>query len=89
MGGAIGLAIVTGAFNSLVQSRLAGILSTEELDLLFQSPDIITSFSPEVQAAVRFAYADGYSLQVKILSGLAAGQIPASMLMWQRKQILV
>ncbi|KAK4112255.1 major facilitator superfamily MFS-1, partial [Canariomyces notabilis] len=89
MGGAIGLAIVTTAFNGLVRGRLGDQLAPGQLEQLLQFPGNIASLPPSVQEAIRVAFADGYALQAKILCGLAAGQIPASFLMWQTKQILV
>jgi hypothetical protein len=89
MGGAIGLAIVTTAFNGLVRGRLGDQLAPGQLEQLLQFPGNIASLPPSVQEAIRVAFADGYALQAKILCGLAAGQIPASFLMWQKKQILV
>ncbi|TRX97449.1 hypothetical protein FHL15_001727 [Xylaria flabelliformis] len=89
MGGAIGLAIVTAVFNSLVRGQLGGQLSSAELNALLTSPATITTFPPDVQETIRVKFADGYALQAKVLAGLAAGQIPASLLMWQGKQIMV
>ena len=89
MGGAISLAIVTSAFNSLMTNRLGGLLARSELDALLHSPAIITSFPDNVQASIRASFGESYNLQMAILSGLAAGQIPASLLMWQKKQITV
>lgn len=89
MGGAIGLAIVTTAFNSLTTSHLRGLLAPDELAALLHSPATITSLPNSVQGPIRAAFGEGYNLQMAILSGLAAGQIPASLLMWQKKQITV
>ena len=89
MGGAIGLAIITASFNGLVTSRLAGLLTSDELGLLLQSTAAINSFPESAQASIRATFGDGYNLQMAILSGLAAGQIPASLLMWQKNQITV
>ena len=89
MGGAIGLAIITTAFNGLVRSHLQSAVSAQELSDLLRTPASIFEFSPSQQDLIRTTFADGYTLQLKILTGLAAGQIPATFLMWQRKQVLV
>lgn len=89
MGGAIGLAIITTAFNSLITSRLGEFLSESQLIQLLKAPTTITSLSQDRQEVVRLTFADGYKLQLRILCGLAAGQIPASLLMWQKQQITV
>ncbi|KAI1254222.1 hypothetical protein MGN70_004618 [Eutypa lata] len=89
MGGAIGLAIVTTAFNGLVTGRLGEQLTQGQLAALLQSPATISTFPENVQETIRATLGEGYNLQMAILSGLAAGQIPASFLMWQKKQITV
>ncbi|KAI1267056.1 MFS multidrug transporter-like protein [Xylariaceae sp. FL1019] len=90
MGGAIGLSIATSAFNSLVRHELQLFLSPGQLNALLASPaELNPIIAPALQEPVRVAFADGYSLQMKILTGLAAGQIPASLLLWQSKQIMV
>lgn len=89
MGGAVGLAIVTAAFNSLITGRLREQLTQDQLTALLQSPATISTFPEGVQETIRATLGDGYNLQMAILSGLAAGQIPASFLMWQKKQITV
>jgi len=89
MGGAIALAIVSNALNSYIQSGLRGILSPKEISLILESSVVADTFSPELQQQIREVFAKGYTLQMKILVGLAAGQLPASLLMWQKKQIVV
>ncbi|KAI5917481.1 MFS multidrug transporter-like protein [Camillea tinctor] len=80
MGGVIGLSIITAAFNGLVRDRVEELL---------QSPVTIGSFPPDIQEVIRVTFSEGYRLQIKILSGLAAGQLPASFLMWQKDQITI
>lgn len=89
MGGVIGLAIITTAFNGLVRSQLSDLLSGSELETLLKSPETIVLFTPDTQEIIRTTFAEGYTLQVKILAGLAAGQIPAALLMWEKEQIMV
>lgn len=89
MGGVIGLAIVTAVFNSLVKSKLGRFMSPDQINDLLKATGSITSLSAELQEMVRGIFADGYDLQMKILAGFAAAQIPSSILMWQKKQIRV
>lgn len=89
MGGAVGLAVVTTVFNSHVRPTLAGFLSREQAEALLKSADAVKMLAPETQEIVKNAFASGYNLQMKILAGFAAAQIPSSILMWQKKQILV
>ncbi|KAK9413398.1 putative Major facilitator superfamily (MFS) profile domain-containing protein [Seiridium unicorne] len=89
MGGAIGLAIVTAAFNGLARVRLESLITPSQLAQLLQYPATIETFPVTIQDAIRVAFAEGYTLQAKILAGLAAGQFPATLLMWQKEQIKV
>ena len=89
MGGVIGLAIVTAVFNSFVKSKLGQFLSADQIDNLLKATSSITSLPTEMQEVVRGIFADGYNLQMKILAGFAAAQIPSSLVMWQKKQIRV
>ena len=90
MGGVIGLAIVTAALNSSVRSKLAVFLSPAQIDELLRSAGSVSaSFSGAMSAEIRAVFAEGYNLQMKILAGLAAAQIPSSLVMWQKKQIVV
>ncbi|CAI6096493.1 unnamed protein product [Clonostachys chloroleuca] len=89
MGGVIGLAIVTSAFNGLIKSRLGDLISSSELDALLKSPELMSSFPADIQETIRSTFGDGYTLQIKILAGLAAGQIPSAMLMWEKEHIMI
>lgn len=89
MGGAIGLAIVTAVFNSHVRSSLRAVLSAEQIAALLQSSSAVVDLPPNIQAHVRGIFAVGYNIQFKILAGFAAAQIPSSIFMWQKRQIVV
>ncbi|KAF7953324.1 hypothetical protein EAE96_006535 [Botrytis aclada] len=89
MGGALGLAIVTAAYKGYVTSRLSSFLTAEEQFSIFESAKYIQSLSPEIQGKVREVLAGGYNLQFRILIALAAAQIPSSLLMWKKQQIVV
>lgn len=89
MGGAVGLAIVTTSFNGLVRRNLGNLLSSSQIDTLLRYPETIPSLPIDLQETVRTVFADGYTLQMKILAGLAAGQIPAALLMWEKDQIMI
>lgn len=88
LGGCLGLAIVTTAFNSLVKGELDDILPASQVDDLLTSPASVSTFPGNLQGEIRSVFADGYNLQMKILAGLAAGQIPSGLLMWQKQQIV-
>lgn len=88
MGGALGLAIVTAAYKGYVKSRLNTFLTEEQQSMIFDSAKFIESLSPDAQEKVREVFSGGYNLQFRILIAFAAAQIPSSLLMWQKKQIV-
>jgi hypothetical protein len=88
MGGVIILAIATSVFNSNTRGKLSDILgSVHGRDLL--SNDIISGLDSDARERVRGILAHGYNLQMIVLCAFAAAQIPATLLMWRRKQIKV
>ncbi|KAH8645580.1 major facilitator superfamily domain-containing protein [Tricladium varicosporioides] len=86
LGGVIGLAIATNAFNDYVQSELSHRLTPSVLKSLLRSVTTTIGLLPiEVQTAVRLAFASAYDLQMKIMIGFAVSQTLAVGLMWERK----
>lgn len=89
MGGAIGLAIVTTVLNSYIKSELAQYISPDQIASLLETAEAFKSLPPDIINLVKGVFARGYNLQVEIMIGFAAAQIPASFLMWKKNQILV
>lgn len=89
MGAVIGVSIVTCVLSSYVQRHLGAILSADEVELLLDSSSMIDSLPISVQSTVRLVYAEAYNLQMKILMGFSAAQIPAAVLMWRKKQVVL
>jgi hypothetical protein len=80
MEGVIGLVIVTAVLQSHVNSDLRQILSAEEVAALLDISSAISHFSPDVLATVQSVFAQRYNIQFRILAGLAATQIPSSLI---------
>lgn len=89
MGGAIGLATATGVLNSYIKSHLAQILSPDQITTLLRTTDAFGELAPELKDSVRMIFARGYNLQIQVMIGFAAAQLPVSSLMWKRKNIVV
>ncbi|RDL32028.1 uncharacterized protein BP5553_09430 [Venustampulla echinocandica] len=89
LGGIMGLAIVISVMNRAIQSDLLDILPVQTVDTLLQTTEIIHRLPPSVQESVRLIFARGYNLQMTIMIGFAAAQVPSTMLMWTRKPIMV
>lgn len=89
MGGVIGLAIVTSVLNNYIRSHLAQVLSADQINVLLRTTDAFAALPPEVKESVRIIFARGYDLQLQVMIGFSAAQLPASLLMWKKKQIVV
>ncbi|RDL41698.1 uncharacterized protein BP5553_01677 [Venustampulla echinocandica] len=87
LGGSVGLAIVSSAMYSWTRTRFLGILAPDKVEILEQTTQFISEFSPEVQEKIRVIFAGGFNLQMKILIGLAALQFVATGLMWNKRPI--
>ena len=88
MGGAVGLAIVTSVLNSYVKAHISAFVPSEQLKVILQSVSAINVLDGPVQSTVRSTFGYAYNLQMKVMIGFGAAQIPASLLMWgKRNQI--
>lgn len=86
MGGSVVLAISTSVFNSYVRSRIESQLGIADADIFVQ---ILPSLSQAIQEQARYILAEGFSRQILVLAVSAGLQIPATLLMWQGKQLRV
>lgn len=84
LGGVIGLSITSSVMNEYLKTHLATILSSDALAALLQRTEILAKFAPDVQEKVIEVFAQGYDLQYKIITGFAAAQFLAVMLMWKK-----
>ncbi|CAD6590517.1 MAG: hypothetical protein ASARMPRED_004843 [Alectoria sarmentosa] len=89
MGGAIGLAIVTTVMNNYVKSHLANYLSQDQIGNLLRTTEAFPTLPPDLADTVKRIFEDGYNLQMRVVVGFSAAQIPAALLMWQKKQVVV
>lgn len=65
------------------------MIGPERLAAMLQSTAAIHEFPPEMQKFVLDAFADGYNLQMKIMTGFAGVQLLAVGLLWRKKLISV
>lgn len=89
MGGAIGLAAVTTAFNRYVKHHLAEFLSPNEIESLLQSTRTLEALPTVLAETAKSVFSDGYNLQFRIMIAFSVAQVPVAVLLWQKKQIVV
>jgi hypothetical protein len=86
MGSAIGLAIVTSVFNDYVGSQLLRLRINVPLSVIATHK---ASVSLAAQTELRGILSTGYNRQMLTLCAFGAAQVPAALLMWKRKQVVV
>ncbi|KAH8722881.1 major facilitator superfamily domain-containing protein [Phaeosphaeriaceae sp. PMI808] len=89
MGAVIGVSIATCILNSYVDKHLSSTLSPTQIEALLQSSAKIHILPQDLQTVTRLVFAEGYNLQMKLLIGFSAAQIPAALLMWQKKPVIL
>lgn len=72
-----------------MRPKLLRLLLPAQVDALLESTSILASFSEATQLAVRSSLGEGYNLQMTILIGFAAAQLPATLLMWTKKSFTI
>ncbi|KAI3324202.1 putative multidrug resistance protein fnx1 [Xylariaceae sp. AK1471] len=86
MGGVMVLAISTSVFNTYVRPQLQSELGISNADTLIQ---ILPTLPLALQSEIRHTLAEGYSRQILVLAVSAALQVPATLLMWRKKQLRI
>ncbi|KAI3321485.1 hypothetical protein HD806DRAFT_523965 [Xylariaceae sp. AK1471] len=89
MGSSIVLAISTSVFNTYARPKLQELLGVSSSDDLLFSREALASLPHALLEEVRLVLAEGYNRQVLVLAVSAALQVPASLLMWRKKQLVV
>lgn len=85
IGSSMVLAIATSVFNSYTRSRLQDLGAGDPDSIVL----ILGTLPKAIQDQVRYTLAEGYSRQILVLCVSAALQVPASLLMWKKKALVV
>ena len=75
--------------NNRLTSQLINLIGPEALSSLRQSTAATRNFAPSVQNQVLTAFAEGYTLQTRILIGFAGVQVLLVGMLWRKQQISV
>lgn len=89
MGGAIGLSIINTVMHSFLRSHLSSILTLPQLESVLGSAQAIAALPTNKYEQVVLEFSEGYNIQMKIMSGMAAIQLLGTGIMWQKNQIRV
>ncbi|KAI4164050.1 MAG: hypothetical protein LQ342_002285 [Letrouitia transgressa] len=84
LGGSIGLAVCTNILNEKVKSGSA-LLSSQQLNSLLRSAQLIETLPPRLQTLVRQLYGRGYNEQMQALTAFGGAAVLATLIMWEKK----
>lgn len=79
------LAISSSVFNSYARSRLQDLGAGDPDALVL----VLDTLPKVIQEQIRYTLAEGYNRQALVLCVSAALQVPASLLMWKKKPLVV
>ncbi|KAI9668868.1 MAG: hypothetical protein M1831_000938 [Alyxoria varia] len=82
VGGATGLAICANVMGNYVERRLNGILPPSAVRRVLESFSQISTVAVAQQEEARAIFGEGFNLEMRVLIGFCAAQIPASFLIW-------
>jgi hypothetical protein len=87
IGGSVGLSIVISASSSSLRNDLLLILEPVQVAALLSRTESIGELSLPLQRDARKMFGESYNIQMIILMGIAAANIPATLLQWQQKAV--
>lgn len=82
LGGLIGISIAASVSTPYIREHLLELVPPETVLRLLEKTETLSSLRGPLLKQVRKVFADGYDLQMKLLIGFAAAQVPATLLMW-------
>ncbi|KUJ07889.1 MFS general substrate transporter [Mollisia scopiformis] len=88
LGGSVGLSLVVSVSNSRLRNDLASVLTPFQVTMLISRTETISELPAATQTVVRKIFGESYNLQMLILIGIAAANIPATLLQWQKIPIV-
>lgn len=89
LGGITGLSIVTCVSTPSIRRDLSHLLSASQVNTLLDRTEVLGVLPDAIKPAIRRVFGDGYNLQMTIMIGFAVAQIPATLMMWRKKPMVV
>ena len=83
----MGIAVASSISTPYLRTHLSEVLPLDTVAAILKNTDIIKHLDNGSLETVRVIFAKGYNLQMTMLIGLAAAQIPATALMWNTQKL--
>lgn len=64
-------------------------MTQDQITALLQTTQSFVGESPQMADKITSAFAGGYNIQMRIVIGFAAAQIPMSFLLWRMKEVVL
>ena len=87
MSGTIEFAIMT--VNFYIKARLINQMSSIQIESLLRIAEAFKKPFLNVTIFVKIIFAQSYNMQMRIMVGFSAAQIPITLLLWRREQISI
>ena len=80
---------MTAVMNNDVRDKLLTSLGPDVLAQIFHTAEAIGALEEPSRTTVKDVFMKGYNLQLRILVGFAAAELPATALMWQKEAVRI
>ncbi|KAI1807116.1 putative multidrug resistance protein fnx1 [Daldinia bambusicola] len=89
LGSAFVVSTTTAVGNGWVRDQLSSLLTSSQLDRIFQSTASIYNLPEQLQPVVRSTFVRGFNLEMHITLGFAVASVLSIALMWRRNPIRI
>ncbi|KAF2650365.1 MFS general substrate transporter [Lophiostoma macrostomum CBS 122681] len=87
LGGLFGVGIATSISTLYLKRHLPGVLPANAVSDILDKTENLQHLTQSIRERAQVIFAESYRLQIFIAIGLAAAQIPATLLMWTNQKI--
>jgi hypothetical protein len=87
LGGVIGISIATSISTPYLRIHLADVLPAHTVVSILHRTENIALLPADLREAARVVFGESMNLQIKLVIGLAAAQLPATAIMWTKQVV--
>ena len=87
LGGLVGIAFATSLSTPYLRSHIPQVAPASSVALILEKTANIHLLPADLRTKVEKVFAESFSVQIKLVIGFAAAQIPATLLMWTKQHV--